>query len=110
MRRIGAIILIVCYALLGSGAVERWHNAQHAIEDAAALVSAGSSQLPQGSPLHTDWNCPFHSQLHLAAMAVGWVPLLICLGLFLAFLSLLPVRVAPVRAVIALACRGPPVC
>ena len=108
MRRIAAVILIICYALLGSGAVERWHNAQHAIEDAAGMVS-GSSQAPQNSPLHTDWNCAFHAQLHLASMAVGWVPLLICLGLFLAFLTLLPVRLSPPRVVMALACRGPPV-
>lgn len=109
MRRFAAIILILCYALLGSGALERWHNAEHARQDAVAMAAAWSHGEPAQSPPHTDWNCAFHAQLHIAGMAVGWVPLLICLGLFLAFLTLLPVRVAPVRMVMAIACRGPPV-
>jgi hypothetical protein len=103
--------LIACYLALGSGAVERWHNAQHAIEDAAVVAAAEHSRVPAPqTPLHDDSNCLMHAQIHLSAMAVAWVPLLILLGLFIAFLTLLPVQVIGVERRFALACRGPPVC
>ena len=42
-------------------------------------------------------------------MAVAWVPLLICLGLFVAFLTMLPVRLPVQQRRVVIPCRGPPV-
>ena len=109
--RIAAVILVACYLALGFGAVERWHNAQHAIEDAVTVAAAHQSGVPAPQlPSHNDSNCLIHAQLHMSAMAVAWVPLLIVLGLFVAFLTQLPVQVVAIERRFALACRGPPVC
>ena len=109
VNRAAATILVLCYLALGSGAVERWHNAQHAAEDASIVLAAQKAGLPTPVlPTHDDGNCSVHAQIHLSTMAVAWLPLLILLGLFVAFLTLLPVRVASVERTFALACRGPP--
>lgn len=110
MNRAAAAILVLCYLALGSGAVERWHNAQHAAEDARAIVAAQKAGVPAPVlPNHDDGNCLIHSQIHLSTMAAGWVPLLIILGAFVAFLTLLPVKVVSVERYFDFACRGPPV-
>jgi len=111
VHRLAAVILLLCYAALGTGAVESLHNAQHASEDARLLAAAHRSGEAPKYPVHHDENnCPVHLQLHLSAMAVGWVPLLICLGLFVAFLTELPVSLPPQQRRLVLPCRGPPVC
>src|SRR5579871_5962139 len=94
VHRLGAIILVACYVALGSGAVERWHNARHAAEDARMMAAAAPHEgtPSQNLPPHNDYNCAFHWQLHVSTQALGWVPLLILLGLFLAFLTMLPVK------------------
>ena len=110
MHRFAAIILVLFYAALGSGAVESLHNAQHASEDARVLAAAHDAGTTPHSPVHHDENnCPVHLQLHLSVMAVGWVPLLICLGLFVAFLTELPLSLPAQQRRVVLPCRGPPV-
>ena len=109
MRRFAAIALLLCFAALGTGTVEYLHNQQHAREDAAAAVAAKAAGLPEPShSTHDETNCEFHAQLHLPLIAGGWTPLLILLGLFVAFLTLvapvMPVRIVPS----CLVCRGPP--
>ena len=109
MNRLAASILVLCYLALGSGAVERWHNARHAVEDAAVISAAQKAGLPAPAlPTHDDNNCLIHAQIHLSTMVVGWVQILILLGVFVAFLTLLPMKVAGVERLFALACRGPP--
>jgi len=110
MRNFVAITLIACYVALGSGAVERWHNAQHVAQDAVAMSQAARSGLPVlPAPLHDDTNCAIHAQIHFSTSAVAWVPLLICLGLFVAFLTMLPRAIPVARHALAVSCRGPPV-
>lgn len=110
MQRFAAILLLFCYAALGSGAAEYWHNAEHAAEDAALIQAAQKSGIPAGHlPLHDESNCPVHAQLHICCMAVGWTLLLICLGVFVAFLTLLVSRLPMQRVALAIPCRGPPV-
>ncbi len=109
VHRIAAAILVLCYIALGSGAVERWHNAQHAAEDAAVVAAAVKAGAPVPAiPTHDEGNCLIHAQIHLSTAVVGWVQLLILLGVFVAFLTLLPLKVAGVVPLFALACRGPP--
>lgn len=110
MQRFAAILLLLCYAALGTGAAEYWHNAEHAAEDAALIQAAKDAGIPLDHvPLHDESNCPVHAQLHICCMAVGWTPLLICLGLFIAFLTLLPLRLPLRRVALTIPCRGPPI-
>ena len=46
VQRLTVAILVIAYLALGSGAVERWHNAQHAAADARALAAARESGAP----------------------------------------------------------------
>ena len=110
VRRIAALLLVSCYLCLGSGALEYWHNAQHAAEDArmAALASAAGAPLDH-LPLHTDFNCAEHARLHLPLISAGWVPILVFLGLFVAFLSTLRLHLVAQRVIWRIDCRGPPV-
>jgi hypothetical protein len=109
VQQVAATVLLLCYLGLGSGAVESWHNAQHAAEDAKAAATAQQAGMPLDHlPFHSDENCAVHWQLHLATMAVGWVPILICLGLFLAFLSELPRQPVAFQRSVVIPCRGPP--
>jgi hypothetical protein len=107
--RLPAILLLLCFVALGSGVLEFLHNQQHEQEDAAQLAAAqaaGVTDLPK--PVHDESNCAIHAQLHLPAIAAGWVPLLILLGLFVAFLSLLTPALHSQRTPLRIACRGPP--
>ena len=99
-RRLAAIVLLVAIALLGSGALEYLHNLAHAYEDAAV-------GLPQPQH-HDDTNCAIHAQLHLPMLRGGHVPLLVFLGLFVAFLTQLPLTIESRRIPLRLNCRGPP--
>jgi hypothetical protein len=110
MQRAAAILMILCYAALGSGAAEYLHNAEHAAEDAAAAVLARDAGMPlDHAPIHDESNCPIHAQLHMAGLAVSWTPLLVCLGIFIAFLTLLASRLPGERVAFAISCRGPPI-
>jgi hypothetical protein len=109
VRALTATLLALCFAALSSGALEHLHNAAHARED-AAMPARGGPDSPTPAPPHNDSNCPTHAQLHLPLLAAGWVPLLICLGLFVAFLTLLAPALPAGHAPARLDCRGPPSC
>ena len=109
VHRYAVILLLLAYAGLGSGALEFLHNAQHAAEDAQTSATSNDSALPVHSPVHDESNCPTHSRLHLALLAVASVPLLICLGLFVAFLTLLPKSLPTQYVLYEFPCRGPPI-
>jgi hypothetical protein len=100
-RRLTAIVMLVAIALLGSGTLEYLHNLAHAYED----IAAGAPE----SRHHDDTNCAVHAQLHLPMLGGAHVPLLVFLGLFVAFLTQLPRAVESRRIPIRLDCRGPPV-
>src|SRR4051794_28717963 len=98
--RFAAILISLCFLAIGTGAAEFAHNAQHTREDAAAQKSSGNA------PIHNDANCAVHAQLHMPVLAGGWVPLLICLGLFIAFLTELPPAFIPRPTFTCIDCRG----
>src|ERR1700689_4155381 len=102
--------MVLAYAALGSGAMEHFHNAQHATEDSRLLAAAHTARTPlKHAPQHDDSNCPFHLEMHLSMLAVGWVPLLICLLLLGAFISLHASRLNGHAPSLAIPCRGPPI-
>ncbi len=109
MNRLATIALLFCFTCLGSGAAEYFHNLQHDAEDAREDAVARAAGQPIQQHHHDESNCPTCAQLHMQLVAGGWVQILICLGLFIAFLTLLDqpliARLLPVR----IDCRGPPI-
>jgi hypothetical protein len=112
-RRLASILLLLWFAALGAGLLEYVHNLQHEADDARAAALLARATSPAGqhapaAPTHDDTNCPIHLQLHMPLLAAGWVPLLVCLGLFVAFLTLLAPRLISHRCPARIDCRGPP--
>ncbi len=103
MQRFGASILIVAFAALGSGLLLHVHNAAHAAEH--AHVEGDAHEHP---PIDTS-TCDLHGKLTLPMLSAGFMPALIALGLFIAFLTQLTPAWDSAFAHIRLDCRGPPV-
>jgi len=111
VHRITSIVLACWFVALGSGALAALHDLQHDQEDAAIAAADRAAGRPEReAPHHDESNCPVHAQLHIPCISAGWVPLLVCLGLFVAFLTLLPAPSVSRRALLRLDCRGPPAC
>lgn len=114
------ILLFACFAALGSGLLRYAHDAVHARQDAreeARLVAtrgdAPSTPAPVPAPAprhHDETNCDLHAQLNAPLMHATAVPLLVFLGLFVAFLTLLAPPLVTQRVITRLDCRGPPAC
>jgi hypothetical protein len=104
VRRLAAIILLVGFAALGTGLLEGVHLRTHLIEQAQARAAHPDQHHPQSAD-----DCELCAQLHLPVMSRGWVPMLVCLGLLVAFLTLLAPALTPQRVLLRLDCRGPPV-
>jgi hypothetical protein len=103
VHRLAAIILIAGFVALASGALEQVHLRQHLLEHAnAKAMGSGHSDRSEN-------DCEFCVQLHAPALSGGWVPLLVCLGLLVAFLTLLAPAMTPQRIALRIDCRGPPV-
>jgi hypothetical protein len=103
VHRLAAVILIAGFFALGSGALEQLHLRQHLLEHANAKATGTSDSN------RSENDCEFCVQLHAPALSSGWVPLLVCLGLLVAFLTLLAPAMAPQRVALRTDCRGPPV-
>jgi hypothetical protein len=110
VRRYASILLLLCFVGLGTGALEWMHNLEHRLEDAREDRVAQSTGRPISSHHHDESNCDVHAQLHMPILNVGWVPLLVFLGLFVAFLSLLATPLIPRPLPARIDCRGPPIC
>jgi hypothetical protein len=108
VKRLASILLLLTFLGLGSGALDYLHELQHAREDAIADARAQADGRPVVPHHHDESNCETCAQLHIQFVFVRWTPTLICLGLFVAFLTLLDTplisRLAPAR----IDCRGPP--
>ncbi len=102
MQRLAAFVLCIVFTALGSGLLLHVHNEAHAAEDAA-----GSS--PDAAH-HDSSNCDLHGALNLPVLSGGFIPVLIALGLFVAFISQLTPTWVSAFAFRRLDCRGPPAC
>ena len=108
MQRIIAIALLAVFAATGSGWLNYLHLQEH-ISPRTCAFSTLSLSTPTGGD-HDENNCPTCLTLHVCFAASGYVPLLICLGLLVAFLSLLAPRPITRQALVWIESRGPPVC
>ena len=107
MQRLAAGILVLAFAALGSGLLLHVHNAAHAAEHAHHAHHAGEAH--ESTPLDTG-TCDLHGKLTLPVLSAGFTPVLIALGLFVAFLTQLTPAWNSAFAHVRLDCRGPPVC
>jgi hypothetical protein len=109
VRRLVAIVLALGFAALGSGALERLHNAHHAAEDLKAFLAARSSGQPNPKlPAHDESNCPVHVQLHLPALPVVIAPPAMKLERIARDAAPAPVVRVLARLPARIDCRGPP--
>jgi hypothetical protein len=103
-------LLTLSFLALGTGGFEFLHNLQHAREDAEISALAEKANRSTPGPVHHDEsNCLIHFQLHLPMIFAGWVPLLVSVGVFVAFLTLLAATLVSQRPLLRLDCRGPPI-
>src|SRR5260221_8447209 len=103
--RFCSILLLAGFLVLGSGLLESLHLRTHLLEHAKAK----SAQTDPDQSEHSEKDCALCFQLHVPTLSSGWVPLLVCLGLLVAFLTLLAPPLTPQRIVLRVDCRGPPV-
>lgn len=105
MRRAAVAVLVLAFLTLGSGALEYVHNLSHLHQHAEA---AGHHDDAPADDQHDATNCFLHAMLRAPLLSGGWTPILICLGLFVAFLTMLSARPAAQRVRARIDCRGPP--
>ena len=121
VRRFPAIVLLLAIAAVASGAARYVHEMSHAHAAPSHAGHAhghhrhdhhhgGGGEEPAAPVPHDESTCLIHALLKLPMLGAGFTPLLVCLGLFVAFLTLLPVQVRSRRPILQLDCRGPPVC
>jgi hypothetical protein len=107
VRRFTGLIVVLALAAAGSGAMEQLHRMEHGLARHASR-GLGASWLAAGDAGHDERNCAVCLTLHMPLLSAGYVPLLICLGLWVQFLTLLRPRLTPQRAWRSIDCRGPP--
>jgi hypothetical protein len=83
------------------------HNAAHVAEH--AHVAGDPDHHHDHAPVDTR-TCDLHGKLTLPMLSAGFTPMLIALGLFVAFLTQLTPAWNSAFAHVRLDCRGPPAC
>ena len=113
-RRVAPILMIVVLAALGSGALQALHEHAHQLADAGAHDECHGHEgaTPHDHPTpphhHDETNCELHALLRAPIVSAGPVAVLICLGLFVAFLTMVEPPLASRRVPLRCDCRGPP--
>lgn len=123
MRRFPAILLLFVVTTVGSGAARYVHEIAHAHATRAEVThghlrghghhnghdhhAPAPGDEPAPAP-HDESNCRIHALLKLPMLGSGFVPILVCLGVFVAYLTMLPVAVRSRRPLLRLDSRGPP--
>lgn len=109
-RSITAALLLLTFLCVGTGLMEYLHDLHHEYEDRQEAIAAQKQGKPAPkAPIHDESNCFVHAQLHIARLPVSWIPLLILLGLFVEFLTLIAVSPISQRQMFRIDCRGPPI-
>ena len=109
MRRISAILLVVAFIGIGSGALSWVHELAHAAEDSRMAAALPTDAGDRGKVPHSENNCNLHAILRAPLASTHWVPLLVLIGLFVAFVSQLSPSLVSHRLLDRIDCRGPPV-
>jgi uncharacterized membrane protein YphA (DoxX/SURF4 family) len=114
LRRLASIALLTCFLALGTGSAQYLHFLDHQGDDLAAHLKPASNGEHRSDrhhqPRHDESRCAIHAILRAPVASVGWVPLLVSLGLLIGFLTLLPSTPFVPQTIVRIDCRGPPVC
>jgi hypothetical protein len=116
VRRVFPLLLVACFLGLGSGLLRFAHENHHAHEDALADAAAQCVPADHGGDdhqhprRHDESTCDLHALLNAPLTVAPVVTLLVHLGLFVAFLTLLTTPLARLRLPARIDCRGPPPC
>ena len=107
MRRITGILLLASFAVSQTGWLNYLHLREH-LGTRRAVHARMTVTVPFPADDHDERTCPICTTLHMPLASAGYVPLLVCFGLLLAFLSLLKPRPAAREAFAWVESRGPP--
>jgi len=107
LRRLTGIILLAVFAAIGSGAAQFLHLQEHAAAAVASVAAASPTHQPS-QPAHDEDNCLSCLTLHTQFSGGQAMPLVVCLGLAVAFLTMLAPRLTPQAVPARIDCRGPP--
>ena len=112
LRRAAAILLLASVGALGTGLFGRLHAAVHPHERAGRLPSTACADGPDHHPHdpEDDSDCRIDLLLKAPVTSFSSVPVLVLVGLFVAFLTLLSQPLVSTRVPSRLDCRGPPAC
>jgi len=104
-----SIFLAALLALISTGGVNYLHELQHHhVHDAGAVSRTGiGSALHEGDD-HDESACPVCATLHMPLLAGAYVPVLICLGVIVSFLTQITRPLTGRRVPLSIDCRGPP--
>ena len=105
--------MIICFLALGTGAARYAHALEHARQDAAAADAHEAGEDHHHSPTtprHDETTCEFHARLSAPMISGGMIALLVCMGVFVAFVSLISQPLQSQRLVVPFDSRGPPAC
>ena len=105
--------MIVVLAALGTGMLQALHEHAHELADASAHDHDHDHDhdAPHDHPApphHDETTCELHALLRAPIVSAGPVAILICLGLFVAFLTTVEPPLASRRVPLRCDCRGPP--
>jgi hypothetical protein len=110
IRAAGAGLLLLLFLGMGTGSLEYLHNLGHAMEDARAdAIARAAGKTPEEDHHHDENNCEVHSLLHLPVILISSVQVLICLGVLVAFLTMIAGELVSRGVPARTDCRGPPV-
>lgn len=107
LLRVVSILIALVFAFNASGAASYLHHLEHAPAPSSSehLTSQGAVVPSDG---HDESTCPACQAAHMPVTAFGYVPLMIFLGLFVAFLTMIAPPLVSQRVPTPAGCRGPP--
>jgi hypothetical protein len=105
VRRASGFLLLMAVFFAGSGLAGYLHELDHL---SGRVPPSVSRILGVSEPGHDESACSICLNLHAPALAGFTVALLICVGIFVAFLTQLAPHLVSQRALARIDCRGPP--
>jgi len=105
VQHVAGFILLTAFFFAGSGFASYVHQLDHL---GVAASTSPTKVLGTAEAGHDESNCSICLNLHAPAVAAAIVVTLICLGVFVAFLTQLAPRPESQRALSRIDCRGPP--
>lgn len=108
MQRIIGALLLAIFAATQSGGLNYLHLQEHLAARQSTSLRI-TLTIPWPVDRHDERTCAVCMTLHMPLAAAGYVPLLICFGLLLAFLSLFNPRPVTPPAFEWIESRGPPI-